>query len=356
MYNTIKYKYPNYQLLEFNKQYFNDENQLSLSLDQADVIIHFAGLNRHENDSYVYEQNILLSKKIINSLEKINFSGKLIFASSTQENDETEYGNSKKESRKILEEASSKIGFQFSGLIIPNVFGPFSKPNHNSFIATFCNNSIKNIENRIIKDKKISLIYVDTLTETILNLISSDYLESKLKIKEEIKISVFEVKKIIDQFALTYLKSGEICNLDSPFKLNLFKTFVSYLCLNNFYPFNYKLINDDRGSFSEIIRSGTSSQFSYSITNSGKTRGNHFHTRKIERFVVLSGIAEIKIRKIGSDITDSFILNGDNPSFIDMPVWHTHNIKNIGNEPLITLFWINEFYDETDPDTFFEKV
>jgi UDP-2-acetamido-2,6-beta-L-arabino-hexul-4-ose reductase len=97
-------------------------------------------------------------------------------------------------------------------------------------------------------------------------------------------------------------------------------------------------------------------QFSFSTTVPGITRGNHFHTRKIERFIVIKGKAVIELRRIGSTEIHHFELDGENPSFVDMPVWYSHNITNVGDEELITLFWINELYNPDDPDTFFEKV
>ena len=114
--------------------------------------------------------------------------------------------------------------------------------------------------------------------------------------------------------------------------------------------------SDNRGFFSEIIRCEAGGQFSYSLTLPEIIRGNHFHTRKIERFSVIQGKALIQLRKIGSNTTHDFRLNGDSPSFVDMPIWYTHKITNIGEEPLITLFWINEPYDENDSDTYFEIV
>ena len=106
----------------------------------------------------------------------------------------------------------------------------------------------------------------------------------------------------------------------------------------------------------EIARTHPGGQVSFSTTLPGITRGEHFHTRKIERFAVLRGQARIALRRIGTDEVLAFDLDGDKPSFVDMPVWYTHNITNTGNGELLTLFWINEFFDPTDPDTYFVKV
>ena len=122
------------------------------------------------------------------------------------------------------------------------------------------------------------------------------------------------------------------------------------------YPVLLTLNTDDRGSFIETVRSEQGGQVSFSTTKPGITRGNHFHSRKIERFAVIRGKARIELRRIGTDRVLSFDLDGSTPSFVDMPVWYTHNITNTGEEELYTLFWINEFFDPDDPDTYFEKV
>lgn len=136
----------------------------------------------------------------------------------------------------------------------------------------------------------------------------------------------------------------------------LFNTYRSYIDLESIFPRKLKLNSDERGTFVETIRLGVGGQVSFSTTFPGITRGNHFHTRKIERFTVISGKALIKLRQIGTNRVFSFELNGEDPAYVDMPVWYTHNIKNIGSTELLTQFWINEWYDESNPDTFFENV
>jgi UDP-2-acetamido-2,6-beta-L-arabino-hexul-4-ose reductase len=167
---------------------------------------------------------------------------------------------------------------------------------------------------------------------------------------------VSEILKDLFYFKDKYIKNGEIPELNSKYQLQLFNTFRSFIDFQTYYPKYLTAHEDNRGAFVEIIRHGISGQASYSTTFQGITRGNHFHTRKIERFTVIQGKALIQLRKIGTDEIFNFELVGSQPSFVDMPVWYTHNIKNIGHEELLTMFWINEPYDPTDPDTYFEKV
>jgi len=355
LYNSIKYKRDDIEIIEFDKNFFKNTRSLDLVFNNADIIVHLAGLNRSKNQEYLFDQNISLSQKVIDSIKRVGFKGHLIFASSTQEKDNNHYGNAKKFSRLLFSKESKKLGFKFSGLIIPNVFGPFVKPNYNSFIATFCYNSIRNIENKIIEDNQVSLIYVDDLINKIIKVFNAKPAPT-IEVSHQETTFVSEVKSLIEEIKDKYLEKGEIPELNSKFKIDLFKTFISYIPYKEFFPRKYNLMVDQRGSFSELIRTGVSGQVSYSITKSNKIRGNHFHTRKVERFSVISGEALIKIRKINSQESFEFKLSGKIPSYIDMPIWHTHNIENIGKEPLITVFWINELYNEDDSDTFFENV
>ena len=124
----------------------------------------------------------------------------------------------------------------------------------------------------------------------------------------------------------------------------------------NYFPKKFVAYTDSRGSFVEVARQGIPGQTSFSTTLQGITRGNHYHTRKIERFAVIKGKALIQLRRIGTNEVHHFYLNGEEPAYVDMPIWYTHNIKNIGDDILYTIFWINEPYDANDPDTYFENV
>lgn len=354
--HTIKYIYPeDFQLIKFHRDYFLNPNSLDDFVSNCDYIVHLAGMNRDIEESKINKVNIGLSKALTASFKRVSFKGKLIFSSTSQEENQSIYGTSKKESREIFIDSSKQVGFHFTGLIIPNVFGPFCKPNYNSFIATFCDKITNDIMPKIIVDNDVELIYVGNLVDQIIDCIKSAPKSNK-KLKSDQIIRVSMIFEQLISFHEKYIKKGNIPSLDNPFDLQLFNTYRSYLNIKNIYPVNHNKNSDERGDFSEIIKTQSGGQFSYSTTYSNFTRGNHFHTRKVERFSVIQGNALIQLRKIGSNTVHDFKLNGDTPSFIDIPIWYTHNIKNIGNEPLITLFWINEPYNEKDPDTYFEIV
>lgn len=355
--NTINHLgLANYKAIQLSKEDFKNSKLLDDKVKKSNVIIHLAALNRHEDQSVLYDLNMNLSYDIVNSIKRVGFKGKLIFSSSIQESLNNSYGKSKKDSRNLFIKESKLNGFIFSGLVLPNVYGPFGKPNYNSFIPTFCQKILNGRKVEIIENTKVPLIYIDTVVSLIINEIESKDSDFEIQVNPEKTISVNEVKEILIEFKTEYIDNNTIPNLENDFKLNLFNTFRSYIDIGASFPISHKNNIDKRGNFIEILRSNSKGQYSYSTTKPNITRGNHFHTKKIERFSVIKGDSLIQLRKIGTDEIIEFKLSGQNPSYIDMPVWYTHNISNIGDEELITLFWINEPYDINNPDTYTEKV
>jgi len=323
---------------------------------KCDVIVHLAGVNRNKNISELYKINILLAQRLIEALERTDSKPHLILSSSTQENKGNLYGDSKRIVRNMFSMWSIKAKSNFTGLIIPNVFGPFSNPFYNSVIATFCHQLTHNQEPKIDVDSELNLIYVDDLVDQIMTKIELQDNSHHHLLESDLFLNVSHALEILKNFKEVYFDCGEIPDLKSKYEIQLFNTFRSYIDHNSYYPRFLDEHFDKRGKFSEIIRNRVAGQTSYSTTVPGITRGNHFHTRKIERFTVIKGKAQIQIRKIGDIDSITFELSGDQPGYIDIPIWHTHNIKNIGDKELITIFWINEPYDARDPDTYLEIV
>jgi UDP-2-acetamido-2,6-beta-L-arabino-hexul-4-ose reductase len=355
--NTLKHiNLNNYKVLQFSKEDFKKPSLLDNKVKRSSVIVHLAGLNRHKNQSEIYNVNVHISKELVNSIKRVGFKGKLIFTSSIQESLDNSYGKSKKDSRNLFIEESKLNGFLFSGLILPNVFGPFGKPNYNSFIPTFCQKICDGQQVKILENAQVRLIYIDKVISLILNEIENKESNFEIQVNPEKIVSVEEVKDILIGFKKEYIENNTIPKLENDFELNLFNTFRSFINIQDFFPIRYKDNIDERGNFIEILRSNSKGQYSYSTTKPNIIRGNHFHTKKIERFSVIKGKSKIQLRRIGTDEIIELKLTGDNPSYVDMPVWYTHNISNIGDEELITLFWINEPHDINNPDTYTEKV
>lgn len=352
---TLELYISKFELIEFKRDWFNEDINLDSFVLKCDIIVHLAGLNRHSDESTIFNTNIGLAEKLVDSFKRTGYKGQLIFSSSIQEERNNIFGNSKKEARELFSNWSNESEGAFLGLIIPNVFGAFGVPFYNSVISTFCHQLVNNESPKIENDATLNLIYVDDLVKKILGKFNAET-NPNFTVCHSDSYKVSEILDLLYYFKNKYFENGQIPGFNSQFEINLFNTFRSYLDLNSHFPIRYKNNIDERGNFVEIIRLEIGGQVSFSTTKNEVTRGNHFHTRKIERFSVIKGKALIQLRKIGTTEVINYYLTGEEPAYVDMPIWYTHNIKNIGEEELYTMFWINEFYDANDPDTYFEKV
>ena len=334
---------------EFPEWGFSDHNIIKLGkkylknihlLKDCDVLIHCAGVNRGKN---VYQKNVDLTLQLVKALKQNNISINIKFPSSIQEDNNNEYGNSKLECKKILSKYCKEHNTKFESYKIPNIFGPFGKPNYNSFINTFCYNLSKGISSNY-NYNEVELCYVYDVAKVM---------DNKIKNFPIVKTTVKEVYDLLNSFHTTYFKKGIIPNLSNDFRkhlFNVYRGFVSPL-------FQFESHPDDRGNLVELLKGeGSQNQIFYSTTKPGITRGEHFHFNKVERFCVLKGKAKISVRKIGNKKINNYIINGNDNKVIDMPILHTHNITNIGKNNLICVFWTNEIFNPKNPDTYYEKV
>ncbi|WP_394749403.1 polysaccharide biosynthesis C-terminal domain-containing protein [Spongiimicrobium salis] len=341
----------------FEKSFFNDSKKLEAFVRNCDVIVHIAAMNRHEDAQVIYDTNVGLTSRLIEACKSTGATPKIIFSSSTQEERDNLYGKSKRASRKKLEAWASTQGAKATSMLIPNVFGPFGKPFYNSVVATFCHQVVANETPKIHQDGTLNLIYINELSEAFYNEIRSSEEEStkSFTVPHSATKKVSEILERLLFYKETYYDKGMVPDLSDPFEINLFNTFTSFIP-KDYFPRKFTQHADNRGAFVEIMRANTSGQTSFSTTFPNITRGNHYHTRKVERFAVIKGKARIQLRKIDSDEVFNYDLDGDEPAYVDMPIWYTHNITNTGDTELITLFWINEPYDPADPDTYFVEV
>jgi UDP-2-acetamido-2,6-beta-L-arabino-hexul-4-ose reductase len=345
-----------FELVPFKDEFFSDYNVFKDWVKQCDVIVHLAAMNRHNDPEVLYKTNIELVEKLIKAMEETGNAPHVLFSSSSQEERDNPYGKSKRHGRELLISWAKKNNAKFTGMVIPNVFGPFGNPFYNSVVATFCHLLVNGDEPKIETDANLQLIYVNELTSEICKIIRNEITENEYKIKYTGERKVSEILETLKLYKQLYLEKGIIPNLPDRFSVNLFNTFRNYCNIKEQFPVKLIKNSDARGAFIEVAKLGVGGQVSYSTTVPGITRGNHFHTRKIERFIVIKGKAVIKLRRIGTDEVLEYQLNGDEPSYVDMPVWYTHNITNVGDEELITIFWINEIFDPNNQDTYFEAV
>ena len=356
LYNTIGLFPDQYSRVQFQREWFDDPEAMDDFVKQCDVIVHLAGVNRNPDPDALFAANVALGDALAEALTRTGSSAHVIFSSSTQEERDNHYGNSKKVARQKLESWAASSEGVFTGMLIPNVFGPFGKPFYNSVISTFCYQLTHGQTPRVDVDATLNLIYVGELVSEILSVINNRTHAPVYPVAATSSSAVSDILNILNGFRDQYHNNGIIPVLNSIFEINLFNTFRSFQDVESKNPVKYIQHADNRGAFTELIRLNVGGQVSFSTTHPGITRGNHFHTRKIERFSVVKGEALIQLRKIGTDEVFNFQLSGENPAYVDMPVWYTHNITNTGKDELYTVFWINEFFDPADPDTFFENV
>jgi len=356
LYNALGLLPNDFERVDFKKEFFENKDALDCFVSQCDVIVHLAAINRHNDPQVIYQTNTDLVKSLIASLERTKSKAYVLFSSSTQEERDNLYGKSKKEGREMMAKWAKESGGLFAGMVIPNVFGPFGNPYYNSVVATFCHQLSRNQTPKIDVDGEMKLIYVGELVEVILNEIRNGEDIHELYVPHTSESKVSEILRLLETYKSEYQEKGIIPKLNNRFEINLFNTFRCYMDIKNYFPVKFQEHTDPRGAFVEVIRLNVGGQVSFSTTVPGITRGNHFHTRKIERFAVIKGKAVIQLRQIGTDSILNFELDGKEPAYVDMPIWYTHNIRNTGEEELYTVFWINEFYNPEDADTYFEEV
>ncbi len=338
----LNYKCDDIEVVRLSR---NLEDDLD-NLGKCNVVIHMAEKNRGDINK-LYKNNKKSAKYLTEMLDKVGNKPTIIYTSSTHENDDDLYGKWRRENNKMF----SNWAKDFKSIKLPNIFGPFCKPNYNSFIATFCDKILKN-EKLQVNNNKVNLLYVENLCSQIYEVIKKD----KPNISYDKTVSVKYVYDTLLKFKQEYLNENKIPKYKNEFELNLFNTFRSYLNKDNRL-LNVDNYNDDRGRLSELVISKTQGQIFFSTTKPGIVRGNHFHTKRIERFCILEGEALIEMRKIGTNKIIKYKIKGTDNKVIDTPIYYTHNLKNIGDTNLVCCFWMNDILKEQKiDDTIFEKV
>lgn len=352
--NEINKKDLKYELIEITRN--NSEKELIDGVKESDLIIHLAGINRPKYDKEFKEGNADLTAKIVNILKENNKKTPIIMTSSIQADLDNLYGRSKKEAEDILLDYSETARCKVYIYRLPNVFGKWCKPNYNSAIATFCNN-IANGESIWISDsnKEMTLVYVDDVVRNIINIMESNNINGGyLNVDIEYTSTLGEIVSLINSFRDSR-KSLIIPNMKNEFEKKLYSTYLSYLP-NDEFAYPLKMNVDNRGSFTEFLKSDDRGQVSINISKPGITKGNHWHNTKNEKFLVVKGNGVIKFRKIDSDDVIEYKVSDENLEVIDIPVGYTHNITNLGSTDMVTVMWVNEIFNSEEPDTYYLEV
>lgn len=320
------------------------------ALEGSNKLIHLAGVNR-ASDEEILNGNILFATQMAQALAKLSSPPQMVvFANSTQANSGTLYGEAKKRSSEILEQAAASIGASFVSIELPNLFGEHGRPFYNAVTSTFCKILVDGGEPEVESDKTLTLMHAQDAADLLVGNLGIEFQES-VEQHESVSGLLGRIRSMHQTYAV-----GQIPNISTKFDRDLFNTYRSYVA-DKSIGFDLIKHSDPRGSFTELIRvHGGSGQSSFSTTEPGILRGGHFHRRKVERFVVLSGKARISVRRVFTDQVIHFDVDGDSPLAIDMPTMWAHSIKNTGDELLLTHFWTDDLFDPANPDTIVEEV
>lgn len=328
------------------------------AVGRADFVFHLAGVNRPTLVEEFHEGNARLTERICEDLAGVGRKPGMVISSSTQAALDNPYG----ESKKAAEEAVLAYGRQTGAPVyvyrLPNVFGKWCRPNYNSAIATFCHNIARNMEIQVRDpDVELNLVYIDDVVESFVKVMDSrggKQGSESYSVQPVHSVKLGAVAALIRSFQLSREQRG-VPDMSDPFTRKLYSTYLSYLPTDQFsYPLHMNV--DARGSFTEFIRTPDRGQVSVNVSKPRITKGNHWHSSKNEKFLVVSGQGVIRFRRIGASEIVEYPVSGDRLAVVDIPPGYTHNITNSGDTDMVTIMWCNEAFDPNRPDTFFEAV
>lgn len=325
----------------------------------CDFVFNLAGVNRPETVEEFMEGNFGFATTLVETLKKHNNTCPIMNSSSIQAALDNPYGKSKKAGEDMLFAYGKETGAKIYIYRFPNVFGKWCRPNYNSAVATFCNNIACDLPIQVNdRSTKMRLVYIDDVVEELILA-----LKDKAHINEEgycfvpcvHEATLGEIVDLLYGFKESR-KTLVVPNMpENSFEKKLYSTYLSYLPKDSFaYPL--VMHKDDRGSFTEILRSANVGQVSINISKPGIEKGNHWHHTKNEKFVVVSGRGVIRFRKYGSDEVIEYKVSGDELQVVDIPTGYTHSIINEGETDMVTLMWCNECFNPDKPDTIYEPV
>lgn len=343
--------------------------------ENSDFVFNLAGVNRPKETAEFMQGNFGFASELLEALKKHNNKCPVMLSSSIQATligrYDSDYGRSKKAGEDLFFKYSEETGAKVLVYRFPNLFGKWCRPNYNSAVATFCNNTANDLPITVNdRNTELELLYIDDLVAEMLDALENNEHHCEFDgintiitengkycaVPTTHKVTLGEIVDLLEQFKTQpkTLLMPEIPN--NSFAKKLYSTYLSYLPGSK-VSFPLKMNIDERGSFTELLKTANCGQFSVNISKPGITKGQHWHNSKWEFFIVVSGHGLIEERKIGSDEVLRFEVTGEKIEAIHMLPGYTHNIINLSNtEDLVTLMWANEQFDPSHPDTYFEKV
>jgi hypothetical protein len=372
--NTIRPALKIDEIYEYDVE--SDKKQLFYYCERADFVFNLAGVNRPKDEGEFMKGNFGFASELLETLKKCKNTCPVMLSSSVQATlagrfQTSEYGKSKLAGEELFFDYSKETGAKVLVYRFPNLFGKWCRPNYNSAVATFCYNTANDLP-LTINDRNtvLELLYIDDLVEGLLDALEGkaqycEYEGVEAKGEKDGRYAYIPVThkvtlgEIVDTLEKFKTQPESLIMPEIPagsFAKKLYSTYLSYLPKEKI-SFPLKMNVDNRGSFTELLKTTSCGQFSVNISKPGITKGEHWHNTKWEFFIVVSGKALIQERKIGTDEILEFYVSGEKIEAVHMLPGYTHNIINLSDtEDLITLMWANESFDKNRPDTFFEKV
>lgn len=343
---------------------------------QADFVFNLAGVNRPKDQSEFMQGNFGFASTLLDTLKKHGNTCPVMLSSSIQATligryGNSDYGKSKLAGEELFFDYAQETGAKVLVYRFPNLFGKWCRPNYNSVVATFCHNIAHDLPIQVNDPSvQLEMLYIDDLVEEMIAALNGkehhcefDGVETVLKddghycaVPVTHHVTLGEIVDLLHRFTEQpqTLIIPEIP--ENSFAKKLYSTYLSYLPKEK-VSFPLKMNIDDRGSFTEMLRSEKCGQVSINISKPGVTKGQHWHNTKWEFFIVVSGHGLIQQRKYGTDEVIEFEVSGENIEAVHMLPGYTHNIINLSDtENLVTVMWANEIFDPDRPDTFFELV
>lgn len=346
------------------------QEDLERYCQDADFVFNLAGVNRPKNQEEFMKGNFGFVSTLLDTLKKYGNKAPVMLSSSIQASLEgrfagSEYGKSKLAGEELFREYGRETGVRVLIYRFPNLFGKWCRPNYNSAVATFCNNVANDLPITVNdRSTELELLYIDDLVEEMFRALNGEEHRDEKDYcycPNTFHVTLGEIVDLLEEFKESR-ENLSVPDMSNGFAKVLYSTFLSYLPEDKF-AYKLKMNEDQRGSFTEIIRTMDRGQVSVNISKPGITKGQHWHHTKNEKFVVVSGQGLIQLRKVGLDENGqpypvvSYEVNGDEITVVDMIPGYTHNIINLSEtENLVTLMWANEPFDPERPDTFFEIV
>ena len=328
---------------------------------RATFVVHLAGINRPKDPSEFYSGNAGLTDTMLHLLAECGNKAPVLVTSSIQAALDNDYGKSKKQAEDAIFAHGETTGAPVYVFRMEGVFGKWCRPNYNSVVATFCHNIARGLPIEVRDPAyELPLVYIDDVVACILDAMQNHHAERDTegycRIHPVHRVTLGHLAELIEGFAEARKGSLEVPYLaPGSFEKKLYSTYLSYLPTDQF-AYDLNMHCDDRGSFTEALRSPERGQVSVNISKPGIVKGNHWHHTKNEKFLVVQGEGVIRFRRIDCEEIIEYHVSGKKLQIVDIPCGYTHNIENVGSEDMVTVMWANECFDPDHPDTFYLPV